>query len=118
RDVEIAVLAAIPAAVALARYADARAVGEAGRYVDHDRLGAHLDLLAVAGRTPRRPPLTGAAAVRARTRKHHVAARRFDRPFAAAERARPFDFDKPVALAAAAVLLPRDGDGPLPAVRR
>src|SRR5262249_47840270 len=115
-DVEIAVRATVAADVPLAGHAHARAVGQPRRDVDRQRLGAHLDLLAAAGRTHHLPQRAGAAAVRAWLREHHVAARRFhDARAVTLPALRLVDAQASGPVAHAAALLPQDRRRPLAA---
>ena len=118
-DVEITVLAAAASDVSLARHADPRVVRQARRQADGERLGAHLHLLAAAGRAACLPEVSRSAAVRARLREHHMPARRLHHARTVAlHAARLVDRQPSHTLAGAAVFLPRHGHRALAAADR
>src|SRR5439155_7117358 len=118
-DEEIAGVAAVAANVSLARNPDPRAVGETRQNLDRQRLGADFDLSTAACPAVYLPLPSGTAALRARLREHHVAARRFDDARAVAMLAAHLrDVQAAEAAARVAVLLSGDGDRSLAAARR
>ena len=115
-DVDVAGLAAVSSRMPFSRHANPRAVREARRHRDRQRLGLHVYPLTVAGRARSLPLSPGTAAWGARLGEHHVPARRLHDPGAVTLRARRFVHVQAAgATTGAAMLLTRDRDRPLAA---